>query len=160
MSEIYVGDAFPDGKVLADFEVRRQAHRAAPAAHRRMAIGYVAGGSASVDGERAVRAFAERHGLELVEVVREAVGAMVAKPTSRPGFANVYGAAEAGRFGTLLVSRAADLSGHAFAAAEAVADLLDLFGVVIRSVSEPEIDTSTEAGKQALADRSGLIVPS
>ncbi|MCJ2127369.1 recombinase family protein [Methylobacterium sp. E-045] len=96
--------------------------------------------------ERAVRAFAESQGYDLVDVIREAGVSGAVAPASRPGFTRVLELAEENAFTVLLVYKFDRLARNVLHAVTTVHEMRDRFGIVVRSVTEP-IDTSTPMGE-------------
>lgn len=95
--------------------------------------------------ERAVRAFAESQGYELVDIVTDCISGSVA-PQERPGFARVLDMAAEGAFTALLLYRFDRLARNVLFAVQSVHLLRDRYSVVVRSVTEP-IDTATPMGE-------------
>lgn len=105
--------------------------------------------------ERAIRAFAESQGYELVEVVHDAGVSGASRPESRPGFSRVIQLAQQGAFSVLLVWKFDRLARSLVYAVTAANDLRERYGVVLRSVTEP-IDTSTPMGETIFAILAGM----
>ena len=105
--------------------------------------------------EKAVRAFAELQGYELVDVVQDPGVSGATRPADREGFAKILEAASAGRFSLLLVYKFDRLAREIRYAVTTVADLGEQHNVVIRSVTEP-IDTSTPMGRTLFAILAGM----
>jgi site-specific DNA recombinase len=105
--------------------------------------------------ERAIRAFAESQGYELVDVVSDPAVSGATRPAERPGFAKLIELAAAGAFGVLLVWKFDRLARQIVYAVTAVNELSERFGVVIRSVTEP-IDTATPMGRTIFAVLAGM----
>ncbi|EJW11259.1 Resolvase [Rhodovulum sp. PH10] len=105
--------------------------------------------------ERAVKAFAESQGYELVEVVSDPGVSGATAPASRPGFSRLIELAAAGAYSVLLVWKFDRLARQIVYAVTAVQDLAEQHGVVIRSVTEP-IDTATPMGRTIFAVLAGM----
>ncbi len=105
--------------------------------------------------ERAVRAFAESQGYELVEVITDAGVSGTAKPEDRPGFARVLQLAREQAFSVLLVWKFDRLSRNLIHAVTTVHRLQEEHGVAVRSVSEP-IDTATPMGRMIFSVLAGM----
>jgi predicted site-specific integrase-resolvase len=96
--------------------------------------------------DKAVRAFAESQGYELVEVASDPGVSGATRPADRPGFGRVLELAAAGAFTVLLVYKFDRLAREIRYAVTTVSDLAESHDVVIRSVTEP-IDTATPMGR-------------
>ena len=105
--------------------------------------------------ERAVRAFAESQGYELVEVVVDRAVSGATLPATRPGFARVLELAAEKRFSVLLVWKFDRLARSLPFAVTTVNELRTAHGVVLRSVTEP-IDTATPMGEVVFAILAGM----
>ncbi|GJD92906.1 recombinase family protein [Methylobacterium iners] len=105
--------------------------------------------------ERAVRAFAESQGYELVDVVTDAGVSGATRPAERAGFARVLELSESGRVSVLLVYRFDRLAREIRYAVTTVAELAERHDVGIRSVTEP-IDTATPMGRTVFAILAGM----
>jgi site-specific DNA recombinase len=105
--------------------------------------------------DRAVRAFAESQGYELVEVVADPGASGATRPADRPGFAQILELAAGRRFVVLLVYKFDRLARDIRFAVTTVSDLAEQHGVVIRSVTEP-IDTATPMGRTLFAILAGM----
>ena len=105
--------------------------------------------------EKAVRAFAESQGYELVDVVQDPGVSGATRPADRPGFRSILEAASAGRASVLLVYKFDRLAREIRYAVTTVAELGEQHNVVIRSVTEP-IDTSTPMGRTLFAILAGM----
>ncbi|MTW19386.1 recombinase family protein [Rhodoplanes serenus] len=105
--------------------------------------------------ERAVRAFAESQGYELVEVVADPGVSGATAPASRPGFSRLIELASSGAYSVLLVWKFDRLARQIVYAVTAVQELAERHGVVIRSVTEP-IDTATPMGRTIFAVLAGM----
>lgn len=143
---------------------QRQAETAgAKAAIAQVAAGYVrvsteeqaAHGHGLEAQERAIRAFAESQGYELVGIVADPGVSGATRPGERPGYGTLIGLAAEKRFSVLLVWKFDRLARHIVYAVTAVQDLAEQHGVVIRSVTEP-IDTATAMGRTIFAVLAGM----
>lgn len=105
--------------------------------------------------DRAVRAFAESQGYELVAVITDPGVSGATRPAERPGYAQILELAEAGSFSVLLVYKFDRLARQIVYAVTAVNDLAERFGAMIRSVTEP-IDTATPMGRTLFAILAGM----
>lgn len=105
--------------------------------------------------DRAVRAFAESQGYQLVEVASDPGVSGATRPADRPGFGRVLELAAAGAFTVLLVYRFDRLAREIRYAVTTVSDLAEQHQVVIRSVTEP-IDTATAMGRTLFAILAGM----
>lgn len=105
--------------------------------------------------ERAVRAFAESQGYELVGVITDAGVSGSTKPEERPGFAQVLQLAQERAFSVLLVWKFDRLARHLTYAVTTANALREQYGVVLRSVTEP-IDTATPMGEMVFAVLAGM----
>ena len=105
--------------------------------------------------DRAVRAFAESQGYDLVEVVTDPGVSGATRPADRPGFARVLDLAAARAFTVLLVYKFDRLAREIRYAVTTVSDLAEHHEVVIRSVTEP-IDTATPMGRTLFAILAGM----
>jgi site-specific DNA recombinase len=105
--------------------------------------------------ERAIRAFADSQGYELVGVVADPGVSGATRPAERPGFAQLLERAAAGEYSILLVWKFDRLARQIVYAVTSVNELAEKHGVVIRSVTEP-IDTSTPMGKTIFAVLAGM----
>ncbi|WHQ72537.1 recombinase family protein [Methylorubrum extorquens] len=106
--------------------------------------------------EKAVRAFAESQGYELVEVLTDAGVSGATKPTERPAFGRVVALAEAGALDVLLVAKIDRLSRDIRHAMTTVSDLAEQHEVAFRSVTESVIDTSNPMGRTFFAIFAGM----
>lgn len=104
--------------------------------------------------ERAIRAFAESQGYELLEVVQDAGVSGATRPQDRPGFAHVLELAEQKAFSILLVWKFDRLARN-LAYAVTTVNLLQDAGVALRSVTEP-IDTASPMGQTIFAVLAGM----
>jgi DNA invertase Pin-like site-specific DNA recombinase len=105
--------------------------------------------------ERAVRAFAESQGYELVDIHADAGVSGATRPGDRQGFRRAIELAGGGAFSVLLVYKFDRLARDIRHAVTTVAELGELHGVVLRSVTEP-IDTSSPMGKTLFAILAGM----
>lgn len=105
--------------------------------------------------EKAIRAFAESQGYELVEVVADAGVSGAKRPEDRPGFRRVLELAEQKAFSILLVWKFDRLARNLTYAVTTVNTLRERYGVVLRSVTEP-IDTATPMGETIFAILAGM----
>ena len=105
--------------------------------------------------ERAVRAFAESQGYQLVEVTSDPGVSGATRPADRPGFARVLELAAASAFTVLLVYKFDRLAREIRYAVTTVSDLAEQHEVMIRSVTEP-IDTATPMGRTLFAILAGM----
>lgn len=105
--------------------------------------------------ERAVRAFAESQGYELLEVITDPGVSGAKRPEERPGFARVLELAREGSFSVLLVWKFDRLARNLTYAVTTVNSLQEQYGVVLRSVTEP-IDTATPMGQTIFAILAGM----
>lgn len=105
--------------------------------------------------EKAIRAFAESQGYELIDVVADPGISGATAPADRPGFRSILERARAGRFSILLVWKFDRLARHIVYAVTAVSDLANLHNCAIRSVTEP-IDTATPMGRTIFAVLAGM----
>jgi len=96
--------------------------------------------------ERAIRAFADSQGFELIGVEKDGGVSGAKKPSERDGFRRVLQRAEAGLYSTLLVWKFDRLARNLIYSVMTVNDLKEKYGVVLRSVTEP-IDTSSPMGQ-------------
>lgn len=106
--------------------------------------------------EKAVRAFAESQGYELVEVLTDAGVSGATKPAERPAFGQVVALAEAGALDVLLVAKIDRLSRDIRHAMTTVSDLAEQHEVAFRSVTESVIDTSNPMGRTFFAIFAGM----
>lgn len=106
--------------------------------------------------EKAVRAFAESQGYELVEVLTDAGVSGATKPAERPAFGQVVTLAEAGALDVLLVAKIDRLSRDIRHAMTTVSDLAEQHEVAFRSVTESVIDTSNPMGRTFFAIFAGM----
>ena len=104
--------------------------------------------------ERAIRAFAESQGYELITVIQDSGVSGATRPTTRPGFTEVLKLAEEKAFSILLVWKFDRLARNIAYAVTTVEQLQQL-GIVLRSVTEP-IDTATPMGKTLFSVLAGM----
>lgn len=150
-------------KRIAGIKKRAKEAVAAAATTKVRAAGYVrvsteeqaANGLGLESQERAVRAFAESQGYELVEVIADRGVSGATAPVGRPGFGRLVELAEAKAFTVLLVAKFDRLARNIIYSVTTVKDLDERFGVAIRSVSEP-IDSSTPMGRTIFAIFAGM----
>lgn len=95
--------------------------------------------------EKAIRAFAESQGYELIDVIKDAGISGATKPEDRPGFLKVLQLAEKKAFSVLLVWKFDRLARNLAYAVTTVNALQDQYNITLRSVTEP-IDTATPMG--------------
>lgn len=105
--------------------------------------------------ERAIRAFAESQGYELIEVVQDIGVSGATKPEGRLGFSRIIKLAEEKAFSILLVWKFDRLARNLVYAVTTVSVLQDKYNIALRSVTEP-IDTSTLMGQTIFAILAGL----
>jgi site-specific DNA recombinase len=115
-----------------------------------------ANGHGLEEQERAVRAFAESQGYELITVIGDRAVSGVAKPSDRPGFSQVLELAAAGAFTVLLVHKIDRLARDIRHAVTTVSELAELHDVAFRSVAESVIDTSNPMGRTIFAIFAGM----
>lgn len=104
---------------------------------------------------RAIEAFAESQGYELVAIASDPAVSGATRPAERPGFNELLDLAGAGRFSILLVWKFDRLARQIVYSVVAANDLSEQHGVVVRSVTEP-IDTSTPMGRTIFAVLAGM----
>ena len=104
--------------------------------------------------ERAIRAFAESQGYELIAVIQDSGVSGATRPASRPGFKRALALAEEKAFSVLLVWKFDRLARNLGFAVLTV-DLLQSMDIVLRSVTEP-IDTATPMGKTLFSVLAGM----
>jgi site-specific DNA recombinase len=150
----------------ASRRVARLQQRQAATAEAKAAIATVAAGYVRVSTEeqathghgleaqeRAIRAYAESQGYELLEIFTDPGVSGATRPGDRPGYGSLIG--RAGEFSVLLVWKFDRLARHIVYAVTAVSDLADAHNVAIRSVTEP-IDTATAMGRTIFAVLAGM----
>lgn len=106
--------------------------------------------------ERAVRAFAESQGYELVDVLSDPGISGATRPAARPGFAQVLELAGARRFSVLLVHKIDRLARDIRHAVTTVSELAEQHDVAFRSVAESVIDTANPMGRTFFAIFAGM----
>jgi site-specific DNA recombinase len=104
--------------------------------------------------ERAIRAFAESQGYELLDVIADPGISGATRPAERPGFARIAELARTGDVAILLVWKF-DRLARQIVYSVVTANELSERGVAIRSVTEP-IDTSTTMGRTIFAVLAGM----
>jgi site-specific DNA recombinase len=150
-------------KRLSRKRERSQAKAAVRAEASTKAIGYLrvsteeqaTTGHGLESQDRAVRAFAESQGYELVEVVTDAGVSGATKPAERAGFARVLELASQQAAAILLVYKFDRLAREIRYAVTTASDLAEQHHVAIRSVTEP-IDTATPMGRTLFAILAGM----
>jgi len=105
--------------------------------------------------DKAVRAFAESQGYEMIDVIGDPGVSGATRPAERPGFGRILELAAAGAFTVLLVYKFDRLAREIRYAVTTVSDLAEQHDVVIRSVTEP-IDTATPMGRTLFAILAGM----
>src|SRR3954447_19994541 len=100
--------------------------------------------------ERAIRAFAESQGYELLEVVADPGISGARAPAERPGFRRVLQLAQERAFSMLLVWKFDRLARSLLFSVTTVNELQERYAVELRSVTEP-IDTATPMGGMIFA---------
>lgn len=144
-------------------QARRAAAAETKAAIADQAVGYIrvsteeqaTNGFGLETQERAIRAFAESQGYELVDVVTDADVSGATRPADRPGFGKLLELAGAKAFSILLVWKFDRLARHIVYAVTAVSELAQQHGIAVRSVTEP-IDTATPMGRTIFAVLAGM----
>lgn len=147
---------------VARLQARRQAAAVGQAAIASRAAGYIRvsteeqaeKGHGLEAQERAIRAFAESQGYELVRMVADPAVSGATPPAERPGFGQLLDLAGAGEISILLVwkfDRLARQIVYSVVTANALAER----GVAVRSVTEP-IDTATPMGRTIFAVLAGM----
>jgi site-specific DNA recombinase len=152
----------PSSRRVARLRDRRQAAAVKHAATAQKAIGYVrvstdeqvAHGHGLDLQERAIRAFAESQGYELLDVVADPGVSGATRPFDRAGFKRLLEAAR-GTCSILLVWKFDRLARQIVYAVTAVTELSAQYGLQIRSVTEP-IDTATPMGRTIFAVLAGM----
>lgn len=148
---------------IARLQARGQAAAEAKAAISTAAAGYVrvsteeqaTHGFGLEAQRRAIEAFAESQGYELVAIASDPAVSGATRPAERPGFNELLDLAGAGRFSILLVWKFDRLARQIVYSVVAANDLSEQHGVVVRSVTEP-IDTSTPMGRTIFAVLAGM----
>ena len=105
--------------------------------------------------EKAIRAFAESQGYELIEVITDAAVSGATSPDTRAGFRRLLDLAAEQTFSVVLVWKFDRLARRILYAVTAVNDLQERLGVQLRSVTEP-IDTGTPMGRTIFAVLAGM----
>jgi site-specific DNA recombinase len=100
--------------------------------------------------ERAIRAFAESQGYELLDVIADPGISGARAPTERPGFRRVLKLAQERAFSMLLVWKFDRLARSLLFSVTTVNELQERHAIVLRSVTEP-IDTATPMGGMIFA---------
>lgn len=147
---------------VARLQEQRQVDDTSRAAIATKAAGYIrvstdeqaARGHGLEAQEKALRAFAESQGFELVDVVADPGVSGATRPADRPGYCKLLQYAAAGAFSVLLVWKFDRLARHIVFAVNAVAEL-GQNRIAIRSVTEP-IDTATAMGRTIFAVLAGM----
>jgi site-specific DNA recombinase len=105
--------------------------------------------------ERAVRAFADSQGYELIDICVDAGVSGATAPADRPGFRGALALAEQRAYSVLLVHKFDRLARDIRHAVTTVAYLGEQHGVALRSVTEP-VDTQTPMGKTLFSLLAGM----
>jgi len=105
--------------------------------------------------ERAIRAFAESQGYELVTIIHDAGISGSTEPLKRSGFSQIARLAEEHAFSVLLVWKFDRLARNLTYAVTTVDAMREQYSVVLRSVTEP-IDTATPMGETVFAILAGM----
>jgi site-specific DNA recombinase len=142
-------------------QARRRVDATAKAAIATVAAGYIrvsteeqaAHGHGLEAQERAIRAYAESQGYELLEVFADPGVSGATRPGDRPGYGALIG--RAAEFSVLLVWKFDRLARNIVYAVTSVSDLANCHNVAIRSVTEP-IDTATAMGRTIFAVLAGM----
>jgi site-specific DNA recombinase len=100
--------------------------------------------------ERAIRAFAESQGYELLDVIADPGISGARAPAERPGFRRVLQLAQERAFSLLLVWKFDRLARSLLFSVTTVNELQERHAIVLRSVTEP-IDTATPMGGMIFA---------
>ncbi|GJE03586.1 recombinase family protein [Methylobacterium isbiliense] len=143
---------------VARLRARNKDRTQARAAIATRAVGYVrvsteeqaAHGYGLPAQERAIRAFAESQGYDLVALIADPGVSGATRPAERAGFRQVLAIAEGGGIAVLLVHKFDRLARHIAYAVTTANDLGTAHGVSVRSVTEP-IDTVSPAGRMMFA---------
>ena len=106
--------------------------------------------------ERAVHAFAESQGYDIIESITDPGFSGATRPADRPGFARVIELAEQRAFSILLVYKIDRLARDIRYAITTVSDLAEQHEVSFRSVTESVIDTSSPMGRTFFAIFAGM----
>lgn len=149
-------------KRVSRLQAKRQAAGASHALIACRAAGYVrvstdeqvAHGHGLETQERAIRAFAESQGYELVDVIADPGVSGATRPSDRPGFARLCQMADLGQISILLVWKFDRLARQIVYAVTAVNELAEK-GVALRSVTEP-VDTASPMGRTIFAVLAGM----
>ena len=105
--------------------------------------------------QRAIKAFAESQGYDLLEIIADAGVSGAKRPADRDGFRRILGLAEARAFSVLLVWKFDRLARDLVFSVVTVNDLKEKYDVVLRSVTEP-IDTASPIGGMIFAVLAGF----
>lgn len=105
--------------------------------------------------ERAIRAFAESQGYDLLSVVRDAGISGATPPDKREGFGEILELAKARAFSILLVWKIDRLARSIVYAITTANELRESHSVTLRSVTEP-IDLSTAMGQTLFSILAGM----
>lgn len=105
--------------------------------------------------DRAVRAFAESQGYDLILVAVDAGVSGATRPAERPGFREVLGVLEQRAASLLLVPKFDRLARDIRHAVTTVAELGEIYGAALRSVTEP-VDTATPMGRTLFSLLAGM----
>lgn len=105
---------------------------------------------------KAIRAFAESQGYELVDVVADPGISGATLPAERPGFAQLVAMAAAGQISVILVWKFDRLARNLRHAITTVHDELNARDVELRSVTEAAIDTGSPMGRMIFAIFAGM----
>lgn len=149
---------------LGRLRARSKIQTEAKAAAATRAVGYLrvstdeqaATGHGLESQEKALRAFAESQGYDLVEVVSDPGVSGATRPADRPGFGRALELAAAGAIDVLLVAKIDRLSRDIRHAMTTVSDLAEQHEVAFRSVTESVIDTSNPMGRTFFAIFAGM----
>jgi site-specific DNA recombinase len=147
---------------VARLKAQRQVTDTAKAAIATAAAGYIrvsteeqaATGHGLEAQERAIRAFAESQGYDLLDVVADPGISGATRPADRPGFGKLVDLAARGEVSVLLVWKF-DRLARQIVYSVVTANELSERGVAVRSVTEP-IDTSTPMGRTIFAVLAGM----
>ncbi len=105
--------------------------------------------------QRAIKAFAESQGYDLLEIIADAGVSGAKRPADRDGFRRILGLAEARAFSVLLVWKFDRLARDLVFSVTTVNDLKEKYDIVLRSVTEP-IDTASPIGGMIFAVLAGF----
>jgi site-specific DNA recombinase len=147
---------------VARLQARQAAAAETKAAIAQRAVGYIRvsteeqaeRGHGLEAQERAIRAFAESQGYELLRIVADPAVSGATRPAERPGFAELIALAGAGAISILLVWKFDRLARQIVYSVVTANELAEL-GVAVRSVTEP-IDTATPMGRTIFAVLAGM----